>query len=355
MRLALKFFIVTMLAGMAATATHADALRIGFAAPLNGPNALLGRQMQEGAALAATHSGVELIIADDECSADGGEAAARKLVRANATIIVGFLCLEAIEAALPILKDANIPVITPAVRANHLTDQRSRTLLPIWRLAPRADAEVEAVAKILSRKWRNSLFAIVDDGTLYGRELAESLRFAAETAGLEPILVDGFRPQMQNQTALIGRLARAGATHVFVGGERDDIAIMARDTQTLDHEFVFAGGEALRAVGEIELTQDILMIGLPEWADLLNEGTREIFTTAGIIPEGYVLPAYAAVEIALQAATHAQTTGNLLADSLNSMSFETVIGTLAFDAKGDLAQNPFILQRYDGERFLPAE
>ncbi len=76
-------------------------------------------------------------------------------------------------------------------------------------------------------------FAIVDDGTIYGRELAESFRLAAEQAGLKPVFVDTFRPQMDNQIGLIGRLRKAGATHVFVGGDRDDIAIMARDAAEL--------------------------------------------------------------------------------------------------------------------------
>lgn len=298
---------------------------------------------------------MELVIADDQCSTEGGEAAARGLVAANVAIVVGFLCTEAIEAALPILKDANIPVITPGVRANGLTDQRIRTDWPVWRLAPRADAEAHAVAEILTRRWRTEHFAIIDDGTLYGRELAESFRLAAELAGLRPVLVDTFRPQMENQIGLVGRLARAGATYVFVGGDRDDIAIMARDTESRDHDLVFAGGEALRAAGEIPLAKGTLMIALPEWAELMDEGVSERFADAGFLPEGYVAPSFAAVEIALQATQRAQASGTSLAENLGGEPFDTVIGPVAFDAKGDLAHNPFILQRYDGERFLPVE
>lgn len=334
---------------------QAGELRIGFAAPLSGPTALLGEQMRAGASLAAEKEGAELIVEDDECSAEGGAKAATALVQKNITIVTGFLCSDAIEAALPILKDAGILVITPGVRANGLTDQRSRTLWPVWRTGPRADAEAEAVAKILPRRWRSEYFAIVDDGTLHGRELAEQLRLAAELAGLRPVLVDTFRPQSQNQIGLVGRLARAGVSHVFVGGERDDIAIMARDAASLDHDLVFAGGEALHSVGEIDLAQGTLMIGLPEWGHDLSETVREEFTQAGIIPEGYALPSYASVQIAQQTLEKAKAEKTSLADSLNSGAFDTIIGAIAFDDKGDLAQNPFILQRYDGERFVPVE
>ena len=78
---------------------------------------------------------------------------------------------------------------------------------------------------ILVREWRNDLFAIIDDGTIYGRELAETLRAAAELAALKPVFVDTFRPQLENQIALAGRLNRAGATHVFAGGDAEDVAM----------------------------------------------------------------------------------------------------------------------------------
>lgn len=355
MRSVLELLLIATLLAMTAGLARADAPRIGLAVPLDGPNAPLGRQMREGAHLAATQAGAQLIVADDGCSAEGGQEAARKLVQAKVAIIVGFLCTEAIEAALPTLKDAGIAVITPGVRVNGLTDQKSRTGWLVWRLAPRADAEAGATAKILLRHWRDQLFAIVDDGTLYGRDLAESLRLEAELAGLEPVFVDTFRPQMQNQIALVSRLARAGATHIFVGGDRDDIAIMARDAESLGHELVFAGGEALRAPGDVALAKGTLMIGLPEWANQLDDAAKEHFAAAGIIAEGYVLPAYAAVEIALQALQQAQNSGERLIDSLGGETFNTVLGSISFDAKGDLAQNPFILQRYDGKRFLPVE
>ena len=336
-------------------AAHAGEPRIGLAAPLDGPTAPLGMQMRDGAAIAARLAGAELIVADDQCSAEGGAEAARTLAQAGAAVVVGFLCTEAIEAALPLLKGAGIAVVTPGVRANGLTDRHARTGWPVWRLAPRADAEALAVADILPRRWRAEHFAIVDDGTIHGRELAESLRLAAEIAGLKPVFVDTFRPQMENQIGLVGRLARAGATHVFVGGDRDDVAIMARDAAGLDLGLTFAGGEALRAAGEVPLAEGTLMIAPPEWADLMDENVAARFAEAGVVPEGYVAPAHAAVEVAVEALARAATTGATVAASLGGAPFETVIGTVAFDARGDLAQNPFILQRFDGERFLPVE
>jgi branched-chain amino acid transport system substrate-binding protein len=334
---------------------HAAAERIGLAAPLEGPLALLGQQMRDGAEIAARLGGQQLIVENDACDVAGGERAARAFIDAEVSIAVGFLCSEALEAALPLLRDAGIPVVTSGVRNNGITDRRTREGWLVWRAASRADAELAAVADIFVARWRDELFAIVDDGTIYGRELAESLRLAVELAGLKPVFLDTFRPQSDNQVGLVARLRRAGATHVFVGGDRDDVAIIARDAAGLDYEPTIAGGDALRAAGDIPLAPGTLMIGMPEWAEMLDEEAVERFTEAGVVPEGYVVPSYVSVEIAAQAMATADAENRPTADVISAGSFETLIGTLSFDDKGDLSENLFQLLRYDGERFLPVE
>ncbi|MER8484645.1 branched-chain amino acid ABC transporter substrate-binding protein [Mesorhizobium sp. M1322] len=335
---------------------NAETLLVGVAAPLSGPSAILGKQIEAGAGLAAEANGVEIKTVDDACTADGGADAAREFAAAKVTVVVGFLCTEAIEAALPILKDANIPVITVGVRTESLTDRRAKTGWPIFRLGPRGDDERNAVASNLTRQWQNELFAIVDDGTIYGREIAETLRAAAEQAALKPVFVDTFRPQLDNQIGLIGRLRKAGATHVFAGGDGDDIAIMGRDAGQLDAGITFAGGETLRTPpGDVPYAKGTLMIAPPEWDDVAAPNVLESFAAQKIVPEGYTLPAYAAVEIAEAATALAETSGNPLADTLTGRDFSTAIGPIRFDGKGDLTENLYRVFRFNGANFVPAE
>ncbi len=337
-------------------AAAAKPLAIGVAAPLSGPLALLGRQVAAGAKVAADGGGAELTVADDACNADGGRAAAKEFVAGKIGIVVGFLCTEAIEAALPVLKEAGIPVITVGVRTDSLTDRRDKTGWPVFRLAPRDDDERNAVAAMLTRAWSDDLFAIVDDGTIYGRELAENFRAAAEQAELKPVFTDTYRPDMDNQIGLVGRLRKAGATHVFVGGDGADVAVMERDAKKLGSDMVLAGGEALRAAPDVSTyTAGTLMIAPPEWTDIADRKTLDAFAAAGVRPDGYALPAHAAVEIAQAAAALARTSGMPLAQALTGHDFTTAIGSIRFDAKGDLTQNPFRLFRFDGARFVPLE
>lgn len=331
----------------------ADELRIGIAAPHSGPSALLGEQLRKGAQAAAAASDARTVLteADDACTGQGGAEAAREFVAAKVTIVVGFLCTEAIEAALPVLKEAGIPVVTPGVRTDSLTDRRAKTGWLVYRLAPRADAERTAAGALLTKLWRGELFAIVDDGTIYGRELAESFRLAAEQAGLKPVFVDTFRPQLDNQIGLLGRLRKAGATHLFAGGDRDDVAVIARDARELGMPLVIAGGETLRsAPGDVPLQAGTLMIGLPEWAEIADGQVVEALTKAGTVPEGYVLPGYAGMEVAIAAASN----GEAPAAALDGQEFRTAIGPVKFDEKGDLSESPYRLFRFDGTKFVTA-
>lgn len=357
MRCVCAFILVALALAWSGHAV-AQQTALGVAAPLSGDFAVLGEQMIDGARVAAGQSeeAVRIEEADTECSPEGGRAAARDLVEKDVAVVVGFLCTEAIEAALPLFKDAGIAVITPGVRTTTLTDRRERTGWPVFRIAPRADAERDAVARILTERWSDALFAIVDDGTIYGRELAENLRAEAELKELEPVFVDTFRPQLDNQIGLAGRLRRAGATHVFVGGDRNDIAILARDAAGMDYALTIAGGDVLRmADGSVPLAPGTLMIGLPQWQNIAGQETLDAFAQAGSAAEGYAIPAHAAARTAIEAARIAREQEIDLVQALSENAFETALGTLSFDAKGDLTTDFHRLFRYDGETFVEAQ
>ncbi|MEX0955831.1 MAG: ABC transporter substrate-binding protein [Rhizobiaceae bacterium] len=350
--------VLALTAALVAT-EPAMAQTIGIVAPVSESVELLGRQLKTGAEVAAAERRIaenNLRFADDSCTAEGGKAAAGAMIAAGVRIVVGFLCTEAIEAALPALNNAGIPVVTPGVRVNSLTDRRDKTGWPVYRMAPRADDERDAVSTVLVERWQNNLFAIVDDGTIYGRELVESFRLSAELAGLQPVFIDTYRPQMDNQIGLVARLRRAGATHVLVGGDRADVAIMGRDAAELGYDLVIASGETLRsAPSDVPLAAGTLMVGLPEPSDLASAGVISAFEKREIVPEGYTIPGFAAFEVAVEALIRAETSGRALTDVLASDAFETAMGTIKFDEKGDLAENPYRLFRFDGSGFVAAE
>lgn len=312
--------------------------------------------MKAGAQAAAGSVGATLVIVDDQCTDIGGKAAAEQFVAEKVDAVIGFTCFETITAALPALKAANIPTITSGVRANSLTDNKPKSGFLVYRLSLRDSMEADALAAQLLPRWRNMPFAIIDDGTVHPRDLAESLHQAALDAGLKPVFTDTFRPGLTNQAALARRLQKSGATNVFVGGDVGDALVLSKNAKDLFSKDL--GGLEL-AIGESDDPLDAsgdhgeILSVTPQDPSALQESINAAtqLRQAGIDPDGNALRSYAAVEIANAAfsADPAQS----LSERIGTGNFHTAIGALSFDAKGDLVQNNYALTHLVNGLFVP--
>ncbi|MEN3792207.1 branched-chain amino acid ABC transporter substrate-binding protein [Fulvimarina sp. MAC3] len=322
---------------------------IGVAAPLSGSSARLGEEIVNGAKQAGDGL-ANIATADTECSPEGGEAAARLFAQAQARVVVGFLCTESLLSALPILTEAGIPVLDVGVRANRITDERAKTGHLVWRLAPRSDAEARAIAETIVQRWRNQPFGLIEDGSIANRGLVDTVRRLVADQGLEPATSDNFRPAEEKQFGLARRLARTGVTRFFIGGDRPDIAVIARDGGELGLDLEIIGGESLLDETSVDqpLTEGVLALAPPyRYALPAAEGAEDTALS------GYGGIAYAAVETAIAAISDASTSGRSLKDILDQKSFETVIGSVDFDENGDAKAVTYRPLRWTGEDFVP--
>ena len=112
-----------------------------------------------------------------------------------------------------------------------------------------------------------------------------------------------------------------------------------------------AAGETLRFPGEIPLAAGTLTVALPDWSEVALPEVAKAFAERRLLAQGYALPAYAAVEIAQAALAGHAATSEPLAGDLSGRDFATAIGTVRFDEKGDLVENPYRLFRFDGAKF----
>ena len=347
----------TMFGASAKAQNTTNDIRIGFAAPLSGNFAALGSQLRDGATVAATVANAQLISADDRCDAEGGKLAAESFVQEKVQIATGFLCSEALEAALPLLAQNNIPVITSGVSEPTLTEKRTSPTMAVFRLTTSLDKETRATGSFLGSLWRAQPFAIIDDGTIEGRERAAHVLNSLKDQQLQPVFTDTYRPGLENQNALVSRLRRAGATHVYVGGERDDIAAIGASAQALKYPLTIAGGSVLNAApGPQKLSDGTLMVAPLRAQDLSTaKPATDAISKAGILSEAYAVMGFATVELAAKAIKQSQEQQLSIIDILRNNSFETAIGTLKFDGNGNRTDNPNRLQRYDGTSFIPAD
>ena len=148
---------------------------------------------------------------------------------------------------------------------------------------------------------------------------------------------------------------------LFIGGYHTEIALMARAAGDRGYPLQLVAGLGLT-------TEDFGLIGGPAadgtlFVDVADPRRNveaapvvERFRASGFEPEGYTLYAYAAVQVWAKAA---EQTGSLeleaVTASLREHRFDTVLGPIEFDDKGDLAvQNP-VWYVWRGGTYMPLE
>lgn len=300
---------ITALLVVLATLPARAAAGAALIAPMSGTFEALGRDMRDSAKAVL---GDDLPVIDDRCEPEPAAAAARDTIVAGDRIVIGLPCIDAFDAAMPLLAEAAIPVLAVGVRAPDITTapRDHDRPWPVFRVGPRTGDEVEALAAHVAANWREENFAVIDDGTLYGRELSQNIRLMLADRALEPVFVDTYRPLLENQTALVRRLQRSGATHVIIGGDARDAAVIAADAERIGYDLTLAGGS--------------ILIAPPD---------------DGRLPDGTVIAAVPydldLTTMAARIAQQALASDLQVAEALRVLTFATAAGPLSFDATGE--------------------
>jgi branched-chain amino acid transport system substrate-binding protein len=347
-------FPVPIMIAVLSLATSAGAATIGIVAPQSGPFAILGQQLSLGAKSALTSSGHEIVEIDESCEPGSGTGIAEALVNAKAQVAIGFLCSESLTGGIELLAPNNIAALTLSSRATGLAEDAQKYGWPLYRLAPALSDEARASVDAIIAHWKGAPLALIEDGTIYSRELVDAIRLEIENLGLKPLLVDTLRPGQENQLALVRRLARAGASHAFIAADRNDVAIIARDANENGISLKVMSGEAMKAANTpVPTPAGVLAVVEPDYrlAETSSQAVAAIEATGAIV-EGYVLPAYAAAQIAASAVTRSAAEQTSTTELLSTNSFETILGPIRFNDQKGLSENPIRLQEWNGQAFV---
>jgi branched-chain amino acid transport system substrate-binding protein len=342
---------------LAQDATSAT-LRIGLSLPLSGTSAILANQFRQGAELAVellAPQGIELFVADDGCDKDLAELAAADLRADGVHFVTGLLCNEAADAAAKAFAGSQVPVLVAGARSSRILRDAARNKSPVWRLAPSDHEPAKAAFDILSKRWATKPWAIVDDGTVGSRALADEFRALMEEANLPPVASETYRPAQTSFSALMKRLERAGVAGVFVPGSAEDVANIAASGQRSGLAIDWVGGpelDALPAIAEPATAPEGLLAILP--VDPLRQpaaGALEgELVSRNIDPEPYVVLGYAATSIAIAAVSQSVDEART---KLSGTRFSTVLGPVSFATDGASDYQPFALHEWRGGAFVP--
>lgn len=329
--------------------------QVGLVLPLEGGLSVAAKRMEFGAMLAAgtLRDEMRITLVSGGCDEDEISTDIATLREAQVDIVVGPLCFIGAKAIAQALNDGekSVPVIALKTRSSGLERARDYDGLPIFEISSAADAEAKAVVERLLPQFNGVPFAIVDDGSVYGRGLADAVRLLADEAGLKPVANENFRPLQRSQVGLVRRLAAAGAQAVFIAAESEDVLTITRDIFQYQPSWTVAAGEAARLLaylgGSNRLRDGLLAIQLED-LELSPDVQLGIgVDNARLDIEDNLILGYVAVQIAAQ---EAATEGGLL-----NNSFDTVIGPVRFgsDARASLQEYETIIMRSGHWEALP--
>jgi len=215
MRNAMRAVVVLLGLGLSGPACAQNIL-IGVSTPVTGPAAVASEWERWGIDLAVEEINgaggvlgrkIETIILDNKCNPSEAVNVANKLVEAKVVAIIGSHCSSAHLAAMPIIKEAKVPMITGIASNPQITDQ-SGVGGNDWafRINPSDKAMMDALGTYLGNKKIFKTVAIVGEDTDFGRGGAAAFQAVAEKAGINIISSD-FHPQnVPDYTSILTRL-----------------------------------------------------------------------------------------------------------------------------------------------------
>lgn len=250
-------------ASFAGTA-QAEDVKFGFAAPLTGPQAHYGEDMQNGLTLAleeANKKGIKvdgetakfiLVSRDDQADPRTAVQVAQQLVDEEVDGILGHFNSGTTIPASRVYNEAGLPQIAMATSPEY-TDQGYDTT---FRMMTSDTQQGAAVGKFIVDSLKAKKVAIIDDRTAYGQGLADEVEKAVKKAGGEIVRREYTTDKANDFTSILTNIKAAEPDTIFYGGLDAQSGPMKRQLVRLGVKAPLISGEMTRSDTFLKLAGD---------------------------------------------------------------------------------------------------
>jgi branched-chain amino acid transport system substrate-binding protein len=333
-------------------------IAIATAGPMTGQYASFGEQMRRGAEMAVAdlnaRGGVlgqklRLEVGDDACDPKQAVAVANQLASKGVKFVAGHFCSGSSIPASNVYAEEDMLQISPASTNPKLTE---RGLANVFRVCGRDDQQGLVAGTFLAEQFKDRTIAVIHDKTAYGKGLADETHKTLLSRGVKPKLYEAYTAGEKDYTALITKLKVNGVDVLYVGGYHTEAGLMARQMREQGMNTVLVSGDALVTDEYWSITgpagEGTLMTFSPDPRKTpLAAPLVERFRKIGYEPEGYTLYTYGAIQAWAQAVEKIGSTDTRkLIAALRSMSFDTVLGKIGFDRKGDVSAPGYVVYEW---------
>ena len=347
-------------------AARAD-ITIGMAGPITGSEAAIGEQFRRGAVKAVEDInakggvlGQKLVIAigDDACDPKQAVAVANEMASKKVPFVAGHYCSGSSIPASEVYAETGILQISPASTNPKYTE---RGLPNVFRVCGRDDQQGKAAADYIATHFKGKNIAIIHDKSQYGKGLADQTRDYLGKLGVKEVLYEAFSAGEKDYSALVTKLKQAKVDLLYLGGYKTEGGLIVRQMRDQGLQTTLMGGDALMTEEYWSITgaagQGTLMTFSPDPRKIpANAELVKYFRAQNYEPEAYTLYTYATVQSWVQAVEKAKSTDwKKVAAVLKSESFDTALGKMAFDAKGDAAAPGYVVYVWKNGKYDYAE
>ncbi len=366
MKRLLMMMIITMVAVMAITRVQAEIL-IAAVGPMSGQYAGYGQELLWGAEMAVIHINkkggilgekVRLVISDDACDAKQAVAVANKVVEDGVLFVAGHMCSHSSIPAAKIYEKARVLMISPASTSPQLTDEGGSQ---VFRVCGRDDQQGIVAGDYLADEWAGKKIAILHDDSTYGKGLADATKKQLNQRGITEAMYEVYKPGKADYSTVIAKMQAVGIEVVYIGGYSTEAGLMIRQASEQGYPVQLVGGDGLTNEDFWQIADSagegtLVTFGPDPRNNLAADSAVATFRSQGFEPVGYTLYAYAAVQVWAQAVENAGTTNlNSVINYLQNHEFDTVLGSIEFDSKGDVTIPGYVWYVWKNGRYVLKE
>jgi branched-chain amino acid transport system substrate-binding protein len=346
---------------------RADDIKIAVAGPITGSDAAVGEQMRRGGVQAVAdinaHGGLlgkklSLQIGDDACDPKQAVAIANKFAVSGVVFVAGHYCSSTSIPASAVYNDAGILEISPASTNPAYTDDPfKKGWINVFRVCGRDDVQGKVAGDYIAKHFKGKPVAIIDDKTTYGAGLADETRKSLRAHGITAAVSESINQGDKDFSALVSRMKQADVGVIYFGGYYTEAGLIVRQAKEQGLNATLIGGDALVTTAFWTITGNAgagtLMTFSPDPRKIAAAAPVVAeFRKQGYDPEGYTLYTYAAVQIYAQAAAQAKSTDlEKVSKVMHSAKFDTVLGKVGFDEKGDIIGPGYVMFEWQNGKY----
>jgi branched-chain amino acid transport system substrate-binding protein len=301
---------------------------------------------------------LKLIIKDDACDPKQSVAIANQLGSEKIFGVVGPMCSGSAIPASKIYNEEGIIMISASATSPQLTEQGFDNVL---RTCGRDDQQGAVVADYIAKKHADKNIAIIQDKTAYGQGLADEVKKNLNRNGIQEKMYESISRGERDYATLVSKLKQNKIDVLFYGGYHTEAGLIVRQMRDQAVQAVFIGDDDLTTKEFWSITGSAgegAMMSFnpdprirPEAMDAVKR-----IRAVGFDPEGVTLYSYAAVQVMAEAMRRAGGADSAkVVAALHQGSYQTVIGSITFDPKGDVTRPDYIMYRWTQGAYTPIE